>query len=90
MLSEKVLSELMANEEQIATIRAEHPDAENEDTDKEKFELAKRTIQSLEVLKDTPFEFEDWVGEISENQWVKRTIKLWCTLHNKYNNEEWC
>jgi len=34
----------MQNEEQIAKIREEHPDAENQDLTTEKFELSKRTV----------------------------------------------
>jgi hypothetical protein len=36
-------------------------------------------------LKDTPFDYENWLEDVGTNEWVKRTTKLWFTLHKKYN-----
>ena len=79
----------MKNEEQIEELRKAHPEAEGQDLDAEKFELAPRTASSLEVLKDTDFEYDEWREGVEDNKWVKRTAKLWFTLHKKYNQQEW-
>lgn len=57
----------MKNEEQIEDIRKEHPEAEGQDLDAEKFELTTRTASSLEVLKDTEFEYDEWKEGVEDN-----------------------
>ena len=57
----------MKNEEQIEEIRQAHPEAEGQDLDAEKFELTNRTASSLEVLKDTEFEYEEWKEGVEDN-----------------------
>lgn len=88
-MSTKLQEELEVVQKQIKEIKEEKPEAESEDFSTEKFELQKRTINSLEVLKDITFEVEEWLSEHSDNAFCIKTLKLWFTLYTKYNSHEW-
>jgi hypothetical protein len=56
------MSELMNNEEEIAKLRSTNPEAETQEINNGNFTLQKRSLNSLEVLNDTEFDAEEWLG----------------------------
>lgn len=79
----------MQNEEELGSLRSDHPLAEDQEIDNSNFTLQKRTLNSLEVLNDTDVDMEDWLSSSQDSSWVIKTLKLWFTLHKSHNKEGW-
>ena len=50
------------------------------------FSISKRTLSSLDILKDTPFDYDEWHSEHAENSWVIKAVKIWFAIHKKYTH----
>jgi hypothetical protein len=91
-LNDKVMQEVLRNEELIESLRQSNPEADKSgDLNKEKFHISKSTKSTcIEFLEDNDVEISSWIGEANENDKVKRILKVWFTLTNEYNKKAWC
>ena len=44
----------------------------------------------IEFLKDMDVEINMWINDADDNERVKKILKIWFTLNNRHNKEEWC
>ena len=91
-LNDKVMQEVLRNEELIESLRQSHPEADKVgDLSKEKFQISKSTKGTcLEFLADNDVEISSWISDADENDQVKKILKVWFTLFKEYNSQVWC
>jgi hypothetical protein len=90
-LNDKLMQEVIKNEEQIENIRNGTPEAEKHEFNKDNFSLSKHTKSAcIEFLKETDIEIDSWINDADDNDKVKKILKIWFTLSATYNKEEWC
>jgi 5-methylcytosine-specific restriction endonuclease McrBC regulatory subunit McrC len=92
-LNDKIMAEVMQNEELIESLRQAHPDADKAAADlgKAKFEISKNTKStSIEFLSDNEVTIDQWIGEAEESQRVKEILRIWFALSGRYNSQPWC
>lgn len=83
-LSDKVMAEVLRNEEQIENLRQSYPDAEL--ASETPFQLSKSTKStSVEFLSDNDVEISTWISEADESPLVHKCLRLWFTLCKQYN-----
>lgn len=89
-LNDKVMQEVLRNEELIENLRASNPDADRE-LPKEKFAISKSTKSTcVDFLEENDVEITSWIGEANESERVKKILKVWFALVGQYNKERWC
>jgi hypothetical protein len=89
-MSEKVMQEVLKNEEQIENLRQSHPDADN-DKPLPPFVLSKqRKSHCIDFLEESSEDISNWIGAVDDNDRVKKILKIWFTLFQPYNQQPWC
>ena len=90
-LNDQLMQEVVNNELQIEKLRTEHPEAEKHEFNKDAFQVSKLTKSGcLEFLKDNDVEIDSWINDADDNEKVKKILKIWFTLSQTYNKEDWC
>jgi hypothetical protein len=85
------MTEVIKNEEEIENLRSSSPDADKHEFNREAFQLSKNTKSAcIEFLKENEVEIDTWINDADDNERVKKILKIWFTLSNSYNKEEWC
>ena len=80
----------MKNEELIETIKTSNPEAEGFQQ-AGAFSVSKHTKSScIDFLKDCDVEIDQWIDSADESEKVKKALKLFFTVHESYNKEDWC
>jgi len=92
-INDRIMQDVMKNEEFIDSLRQSHADADKiaANLGKEPFTISKITKgTSIEFLIDNEVPLESWIGDIDDNEKVKKILKVWFTLQGRYNQKEWC
>lgn len=45
---------------------------------------------TIDFLQEMEVEIENWIGEVDENEKIKKILKVWFTMLKTYNKEPWC
>ena len=90
-LNDRLMQEVIKNEEQIESLRNGNADAEKHEFNREHFAFSKHTNSAcIEFLNDNDIELDTWIGDADDNDKVKNILKIWFTLNRSYNKEDWC
>ena len=87
------MQEVLINEELIATILQNHPEADKKDNNQsaDKFQLNKNTRSTcIDFLRENDVDISAWIGEADENERIKKILMVWFTIFSSYNKEPWC
>ncbi len=84
------MTELLSNEELIATLQSDGVLDKASPFDPSGFKISRTTKTTcIDFLKDNDVEIVSWINEASENERVKKILRIWFTLFKPYNQEQW-
>jgi succinate dehydrogenase flavin-adding protein (antitoxin of CptAB toxin-antitoxin module) len=92
-LTDKLMAELLRNEELIESLRSSNPDIDKaiSEMSPEKFTISKSTKNTcIEFLAENDVEISEWISNVDECERVKKILRVWFTLCKSYNKEPWC
>jgi len=50
------------------------------------FSISEKTKQTIEILEDVPYSYEDWIEEnVSKGSWSTKILKFWFLFSKKHN-----
>ena len=91
-LHDRVIRELLQNEELIDTLRSEQtPDIEKSLAGiQDSFKVSRTTKTTcLDFLADMDVDISNWISEANESELVKKVLRVWFSLVKPYNELEW-
>lgn len=51
------------------------------------FAISEKTKQTIEILEDVPYSYEDWIEEnVSKDSWSTKILKFWFLFSKKHNS----
>lgn len=85
-INEKVVTEVIKNEEKIEKLREQNPNIEQTTGSEEPFKLSKMARETcFEFLQENEVEISTWIGSTEDSGKVKNILKLWFLLNGVYN-----
>ena len=50
------------------------------------FSISEKTKQTIEILEDVPYSYEDWIEEnVQKDSWSTKILKFWFLFSKKHN-----
>ena len=50
------------------------------------FTISEKTKQTIEILEDVPYSYEDWIDEnVTKDSWSTKILKFWFLFSKKHN-----